>query len=156
MNEAESHAALHHAYFDLGINTFDTANAYSAGESERAIGSFVKKYNIPREEIVILTKCFFPDSGFTGGKPKPNTYRLSRKAILASVDGSLQRLGTDYIDVLQIHRFDSLTPIEETMEALHDVIKSGKVRYIGASSMAAWQFAKVSVLFLRCFASLWL
>ena len=116
-----------------GINFFDTANNYSKGTSEeqlgRAIGDFAN-----RDEIVLATKCYF------NWERGPNTNRLSRKAIFNQVEGSLRRLQTDYIDLYQIHRLDEDTPIEETMEALHDLIKQGKVRYIGASSMQAWEF----------------
>lgn len=120
---------------DLGINFFDTANMYSNGMSEEATGRLVLDY-AKRDEVVIATKVFFP----TG--EKPNQGGLSRKHILAEIDNSLRRLGTDYVDLYQIHRWDPTTPIEETMEALHEVVKSGKARYIGASSMWAWQFAK--------------
>ncbi|NUR62592.1 MAG: aldo/keto reductase [Catenulispora sp.] len=119
-----------------GITYFDTADMYSEGASEEVTGRILRKLFTRREEYVLATKVFFPmGSG-------PNDAGLSRKHILSSVEGSLQRLGTDYIDLYQIHRWDYETPIEETMEALHDVVRSGKVRYIGASSMFAWQFAK--------------
>jgi 1-deoxyxylulose-5-phosphate synthase len=121
---------------DLGINTFDTANAYSDGTSEEIVGRALKDF-ARRDEVVIATKTFFR------WQKGPNMGGLSRKAIFHSVDDSLARLGTDYIDLLQIHRFDDDTPIEETLEALHDVVKAGKARYIGASSMHAWQFAKM-------------
>ncbi|KJV37260.1 aldo/keto reductase [Luteibacter yeojuensis] len=121
---------------DLGINTFDTANAYSDGTSEEIVGRALKDF-ARRDEVVIATKTFFR------WQKGPNMGGLSRKAIFHSVDDSLARLGTDYIDLLQIHRFDAETPIEETLEALHDVVKAGKARYIGASSMHAWQFAKM-------------
>lgn len=147
MNEEESLKMLHQAFFELGINTFDTSNNYTAGQSERVIGKFLQKYNVPREQVVIMTKAYFHLDGITEGQTtsllKANGRGLSRKSLFASVDGSLERLGVSYIDVLQIHRFDPTTPIEETMEALHDLIKAGKVRYIGASSMSAWQFQKV-------------
>ncbi len=132
---------------ELGVNFFDTADMYSGGVSEAVTGKYLKEFT-RREEVVIATKVFFPvDIAFSGGfdnsKPQPpNTCGLSRKRIFEAVDASLRRLGTDYIDLYQIHRWDYQTPIEETMEALHDVIKSGKARYIGASSMWAWQFAK--------------
>jgi aryl-alcohol dehydrogenase-like predicted oxidoreductase len=134
---------------ELGINYFDTADMYSAGHSEILTGKLVREF-CRREEAVIATKVFFPvEMGFKGAaagnaKPakRPNADGLSRKHILHAVDASLMRLGTDYIDLYQIHRFDAETPIEETMQALHDVVKAGKVRYLGASSMAAWQFAK--------------
>jgi aryl-alcohol dehydrogenase-like predicted oxidoreductase len=144
MKEEESIKALHHAYFDRGVNTFDTSNNYTAGQSERVIGRFLKQFNIPREEIVIMTKCFFNTEALTNGSQvKPNTQGLSRKNIIASVNGSLERLQVEYIDVLFIHRFDTETPVEETMETLNDLVRSGKVRYIAASSMYAWQFAKM-------------
>jgi len=135
---------------ELGINFFDTADMYSAGLSEEITGRLLAEY-ARREEVVIATKLYFPvDLAFKGGndpgaKPviAPNSSGLSRKRILAAVDASLRRLGTDYIDLYQIHRFDAATPVEETMEALHDVVRAGKVRYLGASSMWAWQFAKM-------------
>ena len=121
---------------EAGINFFDVANSYSDGTSEeivgRALGEFAR-----REEIVLATKVFFTDR-----LRDPNVGGLSRKAIMYQIDESLRRLGTDYVDLYQIHRWDPRTPIEETMEALHDVVKAGKVRYLGASSMWAWQFAK--------------
>ncbi|MEV5849439.1 aldo/keto reductase [Streptomyces sp. NPDC051985] len=120
---------------DAGINFFDTANVYSDGTSEeivgRALGDFAR-----RDEIVLATKVH------GRMRPGPNGGGLSRKAILSEIDHSLTRLGTDYVDLYQIHRYDHTTPIEETMEALHDVVKAGKVRYIGASSMYAWEFSK--------------
>lgn len=120
---------------ELGINFFDTANVYSDGTSEEIVGRALKEY-ASRDEVVIATKVH--------GRMKqgPNGAGLSRKAILSEIDASLQRLGTDYVDLYQIHRWDYQTPIEETMEALHDIVKAGKVRYIGASSMYAWQFLK--------------
>jgi aryl-alcohol dehydrogenase (NADP+) len=120
---------------EAGINFFDTADVYSNGESERVTGKALKKY-AKRDEVVIATKVFFPTRDHQNGGG------LSRKHIMDSIDASLKRLDTDYVDLYQIHRFDPDTPIEETLEALHDVIKAGKARYIGASSMAAWQFAK--------------
>ncbi|CAM3366876.1 aldo/keto reductase [Paenibacillus taichungensis] len=120
---------------ELGINFFDTANVYSDGMSEEFLGRAVKDF-ANRDEVVIATKVFFPM--YSG----QNSAGLSRKAIMTEVDKSLKRLGTDYIDLYQIHRWDYNTPIEETMEALHDVVKSGKARYIGASSMFTWQFQK--------------
>jgi aryl-alcohol dehydrogenase (NADP+) len=122
---------------DLGINFFDTADMYSAGESEVLTGKFLKAF-CKRDEVVVATKVYFP-VGRDGG---PNTQGLSRKRILHAVDDSLKRLGMDYIDLYQIHRFDTQTPIEETMDALDSVVRAGKVRYLGASSMWAWQFAK--------------
>ena len=121
---------------DAGINFFDTANVYSAGSSEEIVGRALHDLT-DRDEVVIATKVHGP---MRSGR---NAMGLSRKAIMTEVDHSLRRLGTDYIDLYQIHRFDHRTPVEETMEALHDVVKSGKVRYIGASSMWAWQFAKM-------------
>jgi len=120
---------------ELGINFFDTADQYSAGACEEVVGRALRDFT-RREEVVIATKLYFP----TG--EGPNQRGLSRKHILESIDSSLQRLGTDYIDLYQIHRWDYQTPIEETVEALHDVVKAGKARYLGASSMFAWQFAK--------------
>jgi 1-deoxyxylulose-5-phosphate synthase len=124
---------------DLGINFFDTANVYSAGSSEEITGRALLSM-VPRDEVVIATKVH----GRMG--PGPNGEGLSRKAILSEIDNSLRRLGTDYVDLYQIHRWDYTTPIEETLEALHDVVKSGKVRYIGASSMYSWQFAQALYL----------
>lgn len=120
---------------DLGINAFDTADMYGGGESEMVLGRVVKELT-RRDEIVIATKLFYPV------RPDVNGRGLSRKAVFAAVDASLRRLGTEYIDVYQIHRWDPDTPIEETLEALHDVVKMGKVRYLGASSMFAWQLCK--------------
>jgi 1-deoxyxylulose-5-phosphate synthase len=120
---------------ELGINFFDTANVYSAGSSEEIVGRALKDFT-RREEVVLATKVF------NRMRRGPNGSGLSRKAIFAEIDASLQRLGTDYVDLYQIHRWDYGTPIEETLEALHDVVKAGKVRYLGASSMHAWQFAK--------------
>jgi aryl-alcohol dehydrogenase-like predicted oxidoreductase len=118
-----------------GINYFDTADAYSDGTSEEILGRALKDFS-RREEVVVATKVFFPM------RKGPNGGGLSRKAIFTAIDASLRRLGTDYIDLYQIHRWDYSTPIEETLEALHDVVKSGKSRYLGASSMFAWQFSK--------------
>lgn len=120
---------------EAGINFFDTANIYSAGTSEEITGKLLKEF-APREEIVLATKIH--------GKMRPDANGLgqSRKAIMTEIDNSLRRLDTDYVDLYQIHRWDYNTPIEETLEALHDIVKAGKVRYIGASSMHAWQFAK--------------
>ena len=119
-----------------GINFFDTADMYSLGQSEVVTGRALREF-ARREEVVIATKVFFPHS------KAPNAGGLSRKHIMDAVDRSLKNLGTDHIDLYQIHRFDPATPIEETMEALHDVVKAGKARYLGASSMYAWQFAKM-------------
>jgi aryl-alcohol dehydrogenase-like predicted oxidoreductase len=121
---------------ELGITFWDTANVYQAGTSEEVVGRAIKRY-ARREEIVLATKVFGRMHDGPGGQG------LSRKAILEQIDASLTRLDTDYVDLYQIHRFDSDTPVEETMEALHDVVKAGKVRYLGASSMYAWQFAKL-------------
>ena len=121
---------------ELGITFWDTANVYQQGTSEELVGRAIKRYS-RREEIVLATKVHGKMHDGPGG------HGLSRKAILEQVDASLARLGTDYIDLYQIHRFDPNTPVEETMEALHDVVKAGKVRYLGASSMYAWQFAKL-------------
>ena len=121
---------------ELGINFFDTANVYSSGSSEEIVGRALKDF-AKRDEVVLATKVH--------GRMRPgsNGAGLSRKAILSEIDNSLKRLGTDYVDLYQIHRFDPHTPIEETLEALHDVVKAGKARYIGASSMYAWQFAQM-------------
>src|ERR1700683_1844069 len=120
---------------EAGINFFDTANRYSLGSSEEILGRAIKDF-ARRDEVVIATKVY------GRMRPGPNGAGLSRKAIMAEIDASLQRLGTDYVDLYQIHRWDYDTPIEETLEALHDVVKAGKARYIGASSMHAWQFAQ--------------
>lgn len=120
---------------ELGINFFDTADMYSLGKSEEILGRAIKDF-AKREQIVIATKVFFPMSDDS------NDRGLSRKHVLDSIDASLRRLGTDYVDLYQIHRYDYETPLEETLEVLHDVVRSGKVRYLGASSMHAWQFAR--------------
>lgn len=125
---------------EAGINFFDTANSYSDGTSEEIVGRALRDFT-QRDEIVLATKIYFP-LAFDPSTKRPNAAGLSRKAIFQGIDASLKRLGTDYIDLYQIHRWDYATPIEETMEALHDVVKAGKARYIGASSMFAWQFAK--------------
>jgi 1-deoxyxylulose-5-phosphate synthase len=138
LDEAASRPLIRHA-LDAGINFFDTANMYSNGSSEeilgRALGEFAN-----RDDIVIATKLRHPM------RPGPNGKGLSRKAVMTEVDHSLRRLGTDYIDLYQVHRNDQATPVEETLEALHDVVKAGKVRYLGASSMHAWEFAKALYL----------
>ena len=132
---------------ELGINFFDTADMYSGGISEEVTGKYLKEFT-RRDEVVIATKAFFPvDLAFSGGfanaaAQPPNTCGLSRKRIFQAVDNSLKRLDVDYIDLYQIHRWDYKTPIEVTMEALHDIVKSGKVRYIGASSM--WATAEIA------------
>ncbi|MGI3782373.1 MAG: aldo/keto reductase [Janthinobacterium lividum] len=124
------------AAVEAGINFFDTADAYSDGSSEEITGRALREL-IPREDLVLATKVYNPM------RPgRPNGHGLSRKAIMTGIDASLTRLGMDYVDLYQIHRWDYATPIEETMEALHDVVRSGKARYIGASSMFAWQFQK--------------
>ena len=124
---------------DVGVNFFDTANVYSDGSSEEILGSVLLK-NVRRDDVVVATKVFGQM------RPGPNGRGLSRKAILAEIDNSLRRLGTDYVDLYIIHRWDSGTPIEETLQALHDVVAAGKVRYLGASSMWSWQFAKALYL----------
>lgn len=136
LDEDDSRPIIQHAV-EQGINFFDTANMYANGVSEEVTGRALRDF-CQRDEIVLATKVYFP----TGDGQ--NQRGLSRKHILAQVDESLRRLGMDYIDLYQIHRFDYTTPIEETMEALHDVVKSGKVRYIGASSMFAWEFSKMN------------
>jgi aryl-alcohol dehydrogenase-like predicted oxidoreductase len=138
LNEEQSRPFFRQA-LDHGINFFDTANVYSSGDSEVVLGNFLKA-NTRREATVIATKV----QGLM--RDEPNGRGLSRKAILHELDESLRRLKTDYVDLYQIHRWDYDTPIEETLEALHDVVKAGKVRYIGASSMYAWQFAKALYL----------
>ena len=121
---------------ERGINFFDTADMYSRGVSEEVVGRALKEY-AKRDEVVLATKVFYPV------EEHANSRGLSRKHIMSAIDGSLRRLGMDYVDLYQIHRFDVNTPIEETLEALHDVVKAGKALYIGASSMYAWQFAKM-------------
>ena len=134
LDEAASRPLIRQA-IELGINFFDTANAYSDGTSEEIVGRALKDF-ARRDEIVVATKVRY------ASRKAPNVGGLSRKAILHEIDASLARLGMDFVDLYQIHRWDPQTPIEETMEALHDVVKAGKARYIGASSMFAWQFAK--------------
>lgn len=138
LDEDDSRPFIQRA-LELGINFFDTANAYSAGVSEEVSGRALKDF-AKREEVVIATKVYFPYND------KPNQGGLSRVHIVQAVEDSLRRLDTDYIDLYQIHRWDYDTPIEETLEALHDLVKSGKVRYIGASSMYAYQFAKAQYI----------
>jgi len=138
LNEEESQPFFRQA-LELGINFFDTANVYATGSSEELLGRFLKTH-ARREDVVIATKV----NGVM--RDGPNGGGLSRKEILFELDESLRRLGTDYVDLYQIHRWDDSTPIEETLEALHDVVKAGKVRYIGASSMWAWQFCKALYL----------
>ncbi|WP_088505836.1 aldo/keto reductase [Burkholderia ubonensis] len=134
LDEAASRPFIRQA-LDAGINFFDTANMYSDGTSEEIVGRALLDF-AKRDDVVIATKVFYRM------RPGPNGAGLSRKAILTEIDHSLKRLGTDYVDLYQIHRWDYHTPIEETLEALHDVVKAGKARYIGASSMHAWQFSK--------------
>ena len=134
LNEEEGRPLIRKA-LEMGINFLDTANTYSDGTSEEIVGRAIRDFT-RREEVVLATKVF------NRMRPGPNGAGLSRKAIMAEIDNSLRRLGTDYVDLYQIHRWDPTTPIEETLEALHDVVKSGKARYIGASSMHAWQFTK--------------
>ncbi|KZS88464.1 Aldo/keto reductase [Sistotremastrum niveocremeum HHB9708] len=150
INEDQALPLLKYAW-DRGVNTWDTANVYSNGWSEKVIAKAIKEFNIPREKLIILTKCFglvaddpglrtVTQPGLKNTRDYVNQSGLSRQAIFNAVNASLARLETPYIDLLQIHRFDNDTPPEETMEALHDLVKSGKVRYIGASSMWTWQF----------------
>lgn len=134
LDEEASRSVIRRA-LELGVNFFDTADMYGGGESETVLGRAIADF-VPRDEVVIASKLFYPV------RPDPNGRGLSRKAVFAAIDASLKRLGTDYIDLYQIHRWDEETPIEETMEALHDVVKAGKVRYLGASSMFAWQLCK--------------
>jgi aryl-alcohol dehydrogenase-like predicted oxidoreductase len=138
LDEERSRPIIRRA-IELGINFFDTANTYSDGTSEEIVGRALRDF-ARRDEIVLATKVFMPMH------PGPNGGGLSRKVIFAEIDASLRRLGTDYVDLYQIHRWDYGTPIEETLEALHDVVKAGKARYIGASSMFAWQFSQTLYL----------
>jgi 1-deoxyxylulose-5-phosphate synthase len=139
LSEADSRPFIKKA-LELGINFFDTANMYSLGAGEEVLGRALRDF-ARREDLVIATKVYFPMR-----KDDPNSPGLSRKAILREIDDSLRRLGTDYVDLYQIHRWDYGTPVEETLEALSDVVKAGKARYVGASSMHAWQFAKALYL----------
>lgn len=132
--EEDARPLIRHA-LDAGVNFFDTANMYSNGSSEEILGRALKEF-ADRDEVVIATKLRHPM------RPGPNGRGLSRKAVMTEADHSLRRLGTDYIDLYQVHRNDHATPLEETLEALHDLVKAGKVRYLGASSMPAWEFAK--------------
>ncbi|MGI4750725.1 MAG: aldo/keto reductase [Janthinobacterium lividum] len=134
LDEQQSRPFIQKA-LELGINFFDTADVYSAGASEEVVGKALRDF-AKRDEVVLATKVFNPMG------PGQNDKGLSRKHIMSAIDASLKRLGTDYVDLYQIHRWDYNTPIEETMEALHDVVKAGKARYIGASSMHSWQFAQ--------------
>jgi aryl-alcohol dehydrogenase-like predicted oxidoreductase len=140
------------AAYDRGLNTWDTADIYSNGKSEEIIGTFMKQYDIPRHKLVIMTKCFAHIGEEYSYQNEPEMQRskdyvnhggLSRQAIFRAIDASLKRLQTDYVDVYQIHRFDPTVPIEETMTALHDLVRAGKVRYIGASSMRGTEFARM-------------
>ena len=152
--EEEEALPILKAAYDRGLNTWDTSNSYSNGVSEEIFGKAIRKYNIPRHKLIILTKCYNPSredntpellqldrKGLLAHPDYVNQFGLSRQAIFNSVNASLRRMQLDYIDLLQIHRCDSDVPIEETMEALHDLVKIGKVRYIGASSMWTYQFA---------------
>ena len=138
LDEAESRPFVQRA-LELGVNFFDTADMYSKGVSEEVLGRAINDF-ARRHEVVIATKVFFPITD------DPNGRGLSRKHIFDAIDGSLRRLGMDYVDLYQIHRLDPETPVEETLEALHDVVKAGKARYLGASSMHAWQFAELLAL----------
>ncbi|KAK0127276.1 hypothetical protein ONS96_006826 [Cadophora gregata f. sp. sojae] len=156
--EEEDSLKILKAAYDRGVNTWDTADMYSNGLSEEIIGKAIKKFEIPREKLVLMTKCYIYVAddidtfsavlGETMAKTKDHVNRggLSRSAIFKAVDASLKRLGTDYIDLYQIHRYDPATPPEETMKALHDLVESGKVCYIGASSMWATQFANMQFI----------
>jgi 1-deoxyxylulose-5-phosphate synthase len=135
LSEEESRPIIKKAV-DAGINFFDTADIYGRGESETILGNALKNLNVRREELVVATKVFAPMG------QGPNQMGLSRKHILQSIDASLRRLGMDYVDLYQIHRFDCETPIDETIEALDEVVKAGKALYVGASSMFAYQFSK--------------
>src|SRR5215468_12784651 len=134
LDEEKSRPLIKQA-LDLGINFFDSANVYSDGTSEEIVGRALKDF-VRRDDVVLATKVY------SRMRKGPNGAGLSRKAILSEIDHSLRRLGTDHVDLYQIHRWDPITPIEETLDALHDVVKAGKARYLGASSMAAWQFTK--------------
>jgi aryl-alcohol dehydrogenase (NADP+) len=136
LEEEESRPFIRRA-LELGINFFDTADMYSLGVSEEILGRALKDFGPPRDRLVIATKLFSPVGD------DPNQRGLSRKHVMHSIDDSLRRLGTDYVDLYQIHRFDPSTPIEETLQALDDVVRAGKALYVGASSMWAWQFAKM-------------
>ncbi len=136
LEEEESRPFIKRA-LELGFNFFDTADMYSLGVSEEILGRALKEFNVPRDRVVLATKVFNPMGN------DPNQGGLSRKHIFHSIDDSLRRLQTDYVDLYQIHRFDNATPLEETLLALHDLVKAGKVLYLGASSMPAWKFAKM-------------
>ena len=134
LGEAQGLALIREA-LELGVTFFDTADMYGTGESETVLGRALAEFT-RRDEVIVATKVFYPV------RPDANGRGLSRKAIFAAIDASLRRLGTDYVDLYQVHRWDEQTPLEETLEALHDIVKAGKVRYLGASSMFAWQFCK--------------
>jgi len=136
LDEAESRPILERA-LDLGFTFFDMANWYSTGEGERVVASVLTSM-VPRDQLVLTTKAKYAMSD------DPNDQGLSRKHLLASVDASLHRMGTDYVDIFMVHAFDANTPVEETMEALHDIVRSGKARYLGASTMFTWQFAQMN------------
>ena len=136
LEEADSRPIIRNA-LDLGINFFDTADMYSLGLAEQILGRALKEFGVARDRVVIGTKAWSPMSS------DPNDRGLSRKHLFHAVDNSLKRLGTEYVDIFQIHRWDGSTPLEETLTALHDIVKSGKALYIGASTMSAWQFAKM-------------
>jgi len=136
LSEEEARPFIRRA-IDLGINFFDTADMYSVGESEEVLGQALKEFGLGRDRMIVATKVFYPMGD------DPNDRGLSRKHIFNSIDASLRRLGTDYVDLYQIHRFDYEAPIEEVLVALHDLVRAGKVRYIGASAMFAWQFMKM-------------
>ncbi|HVF70755.1 MAG TPA: aldo/keto reductase [Chthoniobacterales bacterium] len=136
LDEAASRPLIHQAV-EAGINFFDTADMYSLGQSEEVLGRALKDFGCPRQDLVIATKVFYPMSDDPGDRG------LSRRHIMQAIDASLRRLGTDYVDLYQIHRFDEQTPIEETLEALDRIVAAGKARYLGASSMPAWRFAKL-------------
>jgi aryl-alcohol dehydrogenase-like predicted oxidoreductase len=135
--DEEASRPFYQRALEFGINFFDTADMYSLGESERVLGRALKDFGPGRDKVIVATKVFFPLTD------DPNAKGLSRKHIMHAIDDSLRRLGMDYVDLYQIHRYDYETPIGETIEALHDVVKAGKVRYIGASSMFTWQFAQM-------------
>ncbi|KAI9019266.1 NADP-dependent oxidoreductase domain-containing protein [Phycomyces nitens] len=154
VKDEEDSLKIIEAAYKAGINFFDTADAYANGESERILGKAIKQLQMPRNRIVVATKVFFTvsqdisanlfNTNLDQSQEYVNSYGLSRKHIFDAVEASLERLGLEYIDLYQIHRFDHNTPIEETMEALNDLVRSGKVRYIGASSMKAWEFQKAN------------
>ncbi|KAI8068721.1 NADP-dependent oxidoreductase domain-containing protein [Gongronella butleri] len=156
VQDEESSLNMLRLAWEAGVNFIDTANVYSNGLSEIIVGKAIKKFNIPRSQVVVASKVYFPvfDQGSSDNllTVPPNDLRLingmglSRKVIFDSVYASLERLQLDYLDILYIHRFDNNTPMEETMEALHDLVKAGKVRYLGASSMSAWQFVRLNAV----------